>query len=67
MANGDTSSMEIISTLLNGSDIQGIRIVQPGKRKGEILIHYAEDTREYKGAKDTIVRPTYSRITDLEN
>lgn len=45
----------------------GMSIAQPGKRKGEILIHYAGDTREYMGVKDTIVKPTYSRITDLDD
>lgn len=40
----------------------GKEVAEPGPRKGTVLIHYGVDLT---GAiKDTIVKPTFSRITD---
>lgn len=40
----------------------GIEVAEPGPRKGTILVHYGVDSTY--AIKDTIVKPTFSRITD---
>lgn len=43
----------------------GVEVAQPGPRKGTVLIHYGVSYGDGSAiVKDTIVKPSYSRITD---